>query len=166
VRSDKIPGLAILKAFGTTHPDVLKRILGGTIIAFAAWSLSGRSLKIEHMRWYVGLVVGMLGGILGGAFTMSGPPLVAYVYSLPIKRDELKASVNACFVYSSAYRLIQLVSAGDITTDVLKTFGLCVPAIVLGVVLGMVLSRGVGTERFRRIAWTAFAIMGLILVIR
>lgn len=159
-------GLGLLKTFGTTHPGTVKRVLGVVIIAFAVWSLSGRSFKIEQMRWYVGLAVGMLGGIAGGAFTMSGPPLVTYVYSLPIKRDELKASINACFIYSSSIRLVQLVVAGDITRGILGTFAWCLPAIVLGVVLGMVLSRGVGTERFRRTAWTAFAMMGLVLIVR
>jgi len=56
--------------------------------------------------------------------------------------------------------------AGDITRPILVTFAYCIPAAVLGVVTGMVLARGVGTDRFRRIAWVVFALLGLLLIVR
>lgn len=159
-------GLALLKTFGPTHPEIVKRVLGAVIMGFAAWSLLGRTFKPSKMRWQVGLGVGALGGILGGAFTMSGPPLVAYIYSLPMSRDAMKASVNACFLFNCVYRLMLLISAGDVTRPLLIQSAYCVPAVVAGVVVGMILARGVGTDRFRRIAWWGFGLMGLLLVAR
>lgn len=159
-------GLALLKYFGPTHPDTVRRALGLVIIGFALWSLWNKTPKPRARIWPIGLAAGMVGGILGGAFTMSGPALVAYVYSLPLERDAMKASVNACFLFNCVYRLIQLVSAGDITRPVLVQFAWCVPAIFLGVGLGLVLARGVSTERFRRYAWIAFGLLGLILIAR
>ncbi len=157
-------GLALLKTFGPTHPVIVRRVLGLVIIGFAAWSLSGRHLRAEAATPRVGLAVGLLGGVLGGAFTMAGPPLVAYLYSLPLSRDGMKASLNACFLFNTMYRLGQLLVGGDITAPTLIRFAWCVPAIVAGVVLGLILSRGVGTGRFRRIAWVAFGLMGVLLV--
>jgi len=159
-------GLMFLRTFGPTHPELVRRVLGLVVVAFSVWSLWGRSPTSHKMRWYVGLAAGMLGGMLGGAFTIGGPPMVAYIYSLPVSRDAMKASINACFVLGSTFRLMLVIAAGDVTRPVLVEFAWCLPAIVLGVVVGMVLARGVSTEGFRRIAWYAFGVLGLLLAAR
>ncbi len=159
-------GLMLLKVFGPTHPELVRRVLGVVIIGFSVWSLRGKTPEPREMRWPVGLAAGMMGGVLGGAFTMSGPPLVAYVYSLPLSRDALKASLNACFVLNCLYRLVLIISAGDVTRPVVIEFGCCVPAIGLGVIVGMVLARRVATDRFRRMAWVVFGLLGLILLVQ
>ncbi len=159
-------GLALLKAFGPTHPELVRRILGVVILGFSAWSLWAPAPKVRTPRWYLGLLAGLVGGVLGGAFTMSGPALVAYLYSLPLSRDSMKASVNVCFMFNGAYRLLLLASAGDINGPTLVQFAYCVPAVLAGAGLGMVLARGVSTERFRRIAWTVFAVLGVMLIAR
>jgi uncharacterized membrane protein YfcA len=159
-------GLAFLKLVGSTHPDLVRRLLGSVIIVFAAWSLLGRSLRPQWMRWQVAMAAGVMGGVLSGAFTMAGPPLVAYVYSLPVARDTLKASANACFVFSTTYRLALIIAAGDVTCPILVQFAVCVPVILLGVVAGMLLARRVSTERFRRIAWMVFGLLGVLLMAR
>ncbi len=159
-------GLALLLSFGRSQPDLVRRVLGVLIMAFAAYSLSGWAWQPGQASRKVGAIVGTIGGVLGGAFTMSGPALVAYVYSLPISRDAMKAGVNACFLFNCLYRLSLLVITGSISSGHLVAFGWSVPAVLAGVALGLYLARGLSTERFRRIAWWAFGFLGLLLVAR
>src|SRR5262249_1742929 len=72
-----IPLGAWLLVRGNDH--LVKALLGGVIIAFSIYSLSGRSplrLDRDHRGWLLGC--GFLSGILGGAYGMNGPPLVVY----------------------------------------------------------------------------------------
>ena len=56
---------------------VVKAVLAAVIIAFSAYRLAGRSrfeLDDDRLAWLFGFVA----GVLGGAYGMNGPPLVAY----------------------------------------------------------------------------------------
>jgi uncharacterized membrane protein YfcA len=102
---------------------------------------------------------------MGGAFTMSGPPLIAYIYSRDMDRDALKATIQVCFVFTTLLRLAIVSSAGHISRGILTTAVLVLPAILLGGLIGMLLARKVRTEPFRRLVWVLFAALGTLLCI-
>ena len=61
----------------TVAEPVVKAVLAAVIIAFSAYCLAGRSrfeLRDDRLAW----VFGFGAGVLGGAYGMNGPPLVAY----------------------------------------------------------------------------------------
>ena len=56
---------------------MVKVVLGTVIIAFAMYRMRGRDgveLKDDRLAWMFGFGA----GVLGGAYGMNGPPLVAY----------------------------------------------------------------------------------------
>jgi uncharacterized membrane protein YfcA len=60
----------------SSHPRGVKAALALIIIAFSAYSLTGRApieLRRDNRGWL--LVFGFLAGVLGGAYGMNGPPL-------------------------------------------------------------------------------------------
>jgi uncharacterized protein len=61
----------------TVAEPVVKAVLAAVIIAFSAYQLVGRSrfeLEDDRLAWLFGFGA----GVLGGAYGMNGPPLVAY----------------------------------------------------------------------------------------
>src|SRR4051812_34335965 len=61
----------------TVAQPVVKAVLAAVIIAFSAYRLVGRSrfeLEDDRLAWLFGFGA----GVLGGAYGMNGPPLVAY----------------------------------------------------------------------------------------
>ena len=61
----------------TVAEPVVKAVLAAVIIAFSAYCLAGRSrfeLRDDRLAWLFGFGA----GVLGGAYGMNGPPLVAY----------------------------------------------------------------------------------------
>lgn len=153
--------------FLSSVDDLLaRRVMGVLVIAFALWSLLRRKRRLGgRLGPAQAAGVGAASGLMGGAFTMSGPPLIAYIYSRDMDRDALKATIQVCFVFATLLRLVIVASAGHISRSILVTAVLVLPAILLGGLIGMLLARKVGTEPFRRLVWVLFAALGALLCI-
>ncbi len=96
-------------------------------------------------------------------FCVAGPPLVAYIYSQPLQRDSLKSTINACFLITTTIRLIVISVGGQVDLEAASVAAGCVVPTLGGVLLGLLLARRVPTEPFRRVAWLAFGLLGLVL---
>ena len=157
-------GLAFLSAVDDTWA---RRVMGVLILGFAAWSYLGRKgLAGESMDRRIVGVVGLASGLMGGAFCMSGPPVIAYIYSQRLPRDTLKATVQVCFVFNTVIRLVLAIAAGHVGLAGVMTAGVAVPVVLLAVGLGLWLAGGVPNERFRYLAWGVFGGLGLLLCVR
>ncbi len=154
-------GVEIVTSF---NPDMLKRVLGVTIVVFAAWSyLDPRQGHVSRI-WSV--PAGLLAGTLHGAFNTGGPPFIAYIYRHPFPPDTLKATIQILFVLLNLSRIPMLYSKGLFTEQVLISDAIALPLVVPATWIGIRLARRLSTERFRKVAWAAFALMGLWLTVR
>lgn len=148
----------------TMNPGIMKRVLGVTIVLFAVWSyLDARRGHVSRV-WSV--PAGLLAGALHGAFNTGGPPFIAYIYRHPYSPETLKATIQILFVLLNLSRIPMLYSKGLFTDQVLVSDAMAIPLVVPATWLGILLARKVHPERFRKIAWIAFGLMGLWLAIR
>lgn len=96
----------------------LRLLLGAALILLSIYFL--KFSKKVHIRptWYGGLICGCLSGILGGLFSMGGPPVVIYYMESEPDSKHYMASIQAYFTISNIYSICVKVAAGFVTKNV------------------------------------------------
>jgi uncharacterized membrane protein YfcA len=147
--------------------DVVKLLLGAVIIAFAAYSLTARRtrrLAHDHAGWLA--ACGFLSGILGGAYGMNGPPLVAYGAMRQWSPQQFRATLQGYFLPASVAGLIGYSSIGLWNGAVTRYFLWSLPAVVAAIALGGFLNDRMQGQGFFRVVYGFLLIVGTVLLVQ
>lgn len=98
------------------------------------------------------LLAGSLSGILGGAFGMTGPPVVLFFFSSPLGKEIGRATIMAYVIVTTAAYLL-LTAATRMSLLWLKPLLLMIPFIVLGTYLGQKTFSKTEEKTFRRVVY-------------
>lgn len=101
------------------------------------------------------LLAGSLSGLLGGAFGMTGPPVILFFFSSPMAKEISRATMMAYFILTTAAYLL-LTGATRTSVDWLRPLPLMLPFILLGTYLGQKTFFKAGEKAFR---WVACSLM-------
>lgn len=143
---------------------VLLPILGLVIVAYALYALAEWRLpELRAPHW--GVLAGWLGGVLGGAYNTSGPPVVVYGDCRRWAPPEFKASLQAFFLLCDTTVVAGHLLAGNLTPVVWRHIAAGLPAAVLGVGAGMALDRVVRPGLFRRLVLLGLVVLGVRLML-
>lgn len=119
-----------------TFSDVwVSRLLGIALVVLASAELFFRKEGVSLPK-SVGVPVCFAGGVMGGAFNVGGPPIVAYLYSQNWNKVETVAALQTIFFASGLVRNGLMLIEGDTTLQFLKWVGISLPAVVFGIWLG------------------------------
>jgi hypothetical protein len=153
-------GVYLLK---TWDEDVIKAVLGLILIVYSIYSLffDAKGLRLSRTIW--AYPFGFLGGLLGGAFNTSGPPVIAYMSLKSWSKDRLKGTLQGYFVASCAMIVLFHVVAGVTTLKVLRSFLLFSPFLLFGVLTGSKLYDRMDTGSYRKSIFILLAVLGLLL---
>lgn len=119
--------------------------------------------------WYsprarvIAILVGSCAGILGGAYTTDGPPLVIYGDLKRWPRESFRAILQACFFFDGTLILLSHGAFGLITLDTLKNLVFALPGMAVGLALGTLLDRHIPPRVFRGILLGLLTVLGLAL---
>ena len=138
--------------------------LGALLLAYTTWALLGRAPAPREFPRSVATGVGVVAGVLSGAFGTSGPPLVAYTTLTPWSRDQIKATLQAFFVFAGGLTISLYIYMGLLTSDMVQLNLLLTPALLLGVFAGARLARHVDQAAFRRLLLASLWLVGAIYV--
>jgi uncharacterized membrane protein YfcA len=139
---------------------VVLSLLGVVLVSYAAFSLLKLRLpKFARPLW--GWVFGFVAGVLGGAYNTSGPPVVVYRQSQDWDPAEFKANLQSFFLVNSALVLLGHALSGNVTPQVWNYFWIALPALALGIALGLAVSRFIDPLRFRQIVQRMLIMLGL-----
>lgn len=145
-------------------PRALEVVLGVLLVAFVFWLGREGAVRVRHRAWAV--LAGLCGGVLGGAFNTSGPPIVAWTTAQPWSPAELRATLQACFLSMSLLQ-IALFSANDlITATSVRQAALALPALAVGALAGDALASRLAPARFRVLLRVALGLLGAAMVAR
>lgn len=151
-------------ALRTLDPTWMVRVLGVAVLAIAGWNLARP--RLSEVRSLLGdAIAGSLGGLLGGAFNVGGPPLIAHLYRRPDPPDTLRGTLQTLFLCIGLARLPFATSQGLMTEAIWREAFLALPAAVLGLGLGIRLGRRTDPARFRQVSWSGFAALGALLLL-
>jgi uncharacterized membrane protein YfcA len=147
-------------ALGNLDEKLVTRILGIVMAGFALWALLGIRLPaLKHPAW--GVLADGLGGILGGAYNTSGPPVIIYGNCRRWSRDVFKANLTGYFILNSILICANHAWSDNFEPPVITYFLVSLPAIGLAIWLGFRLDRRINPVLFRKIVLILLLGMGV-----
>ena len=148
--------------------NVLKRIFGAFTILFSLrifLSLNDNVTRNSVWPTVIGYLAGLTGGIMGGVFGTSGPPIVAYLENRLRNKEVLWATLLAYFAVVDNWRLINYALHGLASRNALVLGTVMVPAGALGAFLGARLTAHTNETAFRSGIGLVLLLTGILLVL-
>jgi hypothetical protein len=105
-------------------------------------------------------VFGFVGGLLGGAYNTSGPPVVVYGNCRRWSPQEFKSNLSGYFVVNSVMVVSTHWLSGNFTPEVTSNFLLALPALLLGFLFGQGMDKWLNPELFRKIVLVLLVLLG------
>jgi uncharacterized membrane protein YfcA len=155
-------GLLLLR---TVSESAVKAILAAVIIAFSAYSLTGRhkrELKNDRYAWFFGFNA----GVLGGAYGMNGPPLAIYGALRGWSPEYFRATLQAYFLPASIAGMGGYYLAGLWTPAVNHSYVVSLPGVLIATFLGRILNRRITAPRFSSYVYVGLTIIGFVLLVQ
>lgn len=138
--------------------------LGVMLVAFCVWSLRGRtSRRLESPMW--AWPFGFAAGLMGGAVTATGPPIVLYSTTQEWAPEQRRATMQGFFLPNGLFVLVSHAVAGLWTPEVLRTYALTVPVCLLALPVGAALAARMSRERFERFTLVVLLATGVLLLL-
>lgn len=143
----------------TAVPEqAVKSVLAVVIIAFSTFFLLNKS-PVALKTGKSAPVFGFVAGILGGAYGMNGPPLVAYGTLRRWSPQRFRATLQGYFLPASIVVMLGYWAGGLWTPSVTRYYLLTLPVVVVAIFLGRAVNR-----RFRAQAFITCVHVGLVAV--
>jgi uncharacterized membrane protein YfcA len=105
--------------------------------------------------------MGVVGGVLGGLFSASGPLLGWFAYSQPLSVAVIRETLLSYFFLTTSARTVIVFFDGSLTTSVLVYAGLGAPVVVLGAWLGRRFPPVVSEQTMKRGVFMLLLLMGI-----
>ncbi|MAS37943.1 MAG: hypothetical protein CL610_28370 [Anaerolineaceae bacterium] len=138
-------------------------LLGMVVSGYALYALLNLRLPaVAHPRWAYGF--GFVSGLLSGAYNTGGPPIVMYGTSRRWGPAEFKSNIQGLGLFNSIVVIALHFVAHDYTPDVWQHFWVTLPAVLLGLLLGIGAARYINPMLFRRLILLMLLVVGLTLI--
>ncbi len=147
-------------------PGLLRAVVGGFLIAYAAAQLGGL-VKRRIGTWGgrpADTAIGFGGGLLGGFAALSGPLPLVWLQLRGLSADQQRATYQPFNLLILSAAAVGMAIAGHVDRQVLTLMGLCLPATLLGAWLGARAYRRVDEATFRLVVLVLLLLSGLVLV--
>lgn len=151
--------MAIMMLRGLSS-DVLRRILGATLIAASLyfWFFSSRIKIAPNVPTQVSL--GGVSGIMGGLFGMQGPPAVLYFLAVSKTKEEYTAIAQAYFLIGNVMMTLMRAYSGFVTHDVMVFWCVGVPSVIAGTWVGGLVYRRLSLDVIRKVVYVYIGLSG------
>ncbi len=166
-----LPGIAIgLFVFKTLDAAALARSFGGAVMLYGFYSLWNTFRPPG--KWRVpgrtaAAVAGVLGGIVGTTFgTMASLFYAIYFDAIRMTKETFRASMSAALVALGIVRGLGYLAIDEFNRDVLTTFAVAFPMMLIGIFIGDRVHSGLSDLAFRRIVALALIVSGGALMIK
>ena len=161
-----LPGIPIgVAALLYLDPKISLLTLGALLAALAIRGLMGVRLpRLTSDKF--GPLFGFMGGVLGGAFNLTGIPVAIFGAMRGWSPAEFRMIFNGYFLVTGAVSLTGYVTSGLMTAEVGELFLLCLPPALLGDWLGRRLNRSMSRETFERWIWSLILATSVLLIIK
>jgi uncharacterized protein len=143
----------------------IQRFIGLILLLYSLWGFFTPS-RTRELRgaWPYGF--GFLGGLMGGAVSASGPPVIVYATLQPWSKDALKATLQGFFLFSGIVTIFFQAREGLLTGPVLRIFLFSIAPILTGVWLGHVLYGKLGEHSYRQLVLAMLGVLGVFTLVR
>jgi len=124
----RLPGV-VLGAWIVSRlaPEALSLLIGGVVVFAVLMSAASVSISIDRRSQ---AVAGFLGGLMGTASSIGGPPMALLYQNQP--GPKVRATLGAAFLVGTMLSLSALGAVGEVSTLHWRFGGSMVPAVLLG----------------------------------
>ncbi|MET0286845.1 MAG: sulfite exporter TauE/SafE family protein [Polyangiales bacterium] len=143
--------------------DHLRRLAALVVLAMVGLMMITRPMQLA---WPWRLLAGGLSGVLNGAVSLGGPPVVLYFLARGAPAATSRASCVVYFALLQAAQMAALATTALITPSTLLWSAILTPCLLAGSYLGSVLFRAGGHVHFRAISLGLLACTGLAALVR
>ncbi|VAX15382.1 hypothetical protein MNBD_NITROSPINAE03-1297 [hydrothermal vent metagenome] len=148
---------------GSFDDGLVKLALGLFLVVYSAYSLYTSKVMMSFPFWSSG-IFGALGGLLGGVFNTSAPPVALYVSSHDWPSQQKRAVLNVFVLTTSIVVLCFHMISENFTYDIMVTFVYLLPAMLAGMITGRWLSKTVNEEKYSKGLYIFLLIIGFELI--
>ncbi len=158
-----VPAVMLLRS---RPNEFLFIMLGAVLVIMSVWFVFlSKRIRIKDSPLSA-LACGGISGLLGGLFSMSGPPAVVYFLESS-KGDNLRylGTIQAFFLITNAFSCVVKASNGFLTKDValLYAAGLC--GVLAGAGVGSLVFNRLDGGKLRKVVYAFMACAGLLNVV-
>lgn len=149
------------------HMDakVSRAILGVILILFAAYFyFLGNKVKIKPTP-AKGFALGLLAGLVGGVYNITGPFAAIYFYSALEDKYEYAASMNVAFLPSAVVGFVVHCLYGNITAELLPVCAFSCVAILGGAAVGLVILERINKKQLSNLLYMYMALVGCFILL-
>ena len=141
-------------------------MLGAALILLSGYMFFFSSkIKIKPSP-FTGLAAGGFSGILGGIFSMGGPPVVIYfMQSEGDDKDRYLATIQMYFLLSNVYGTAVKAINGFITKDVLILAAFGTVGMIAGIFIGKLIFKKLRVDILRRVVYCFMAVAGVVNIV-
>lgn len=157
-------GVLVLKC---VDPSITKRALGAMLILYSLFSMMSKREEgvIElHTAW--GALAGFFSGVFGGAFNLTGPPVVIYLSLKHEDKNRIKSLLAGYFLALGGVILVMFQFNGLFTSDVNRY---CAPVVVfasVGALVGNHYYKKVNQTAFKKMIYLILLVSGALLLLK
>ena len=159
-----------LAAFETLDTDTLARGLGLLVVTYglhALWTTSRPSTPWRLSPRLIAPIAGMLGGLVGTTFgTMASIFYAIYFDAIRLAKERFRATMSAMILVLSVMRGVGYFAVGAFGREVLVTFAVAFPLMLIGIFIGDRFYGGIGELGFRRLVAAVLILSGSALLAR
>lgn len=157
-------GVALLSVL---DPKILKLVIAGFLILYGGFFTFRRSLpRLEHPTPVIDGLVGLLGGILGGAASLSGALPTMWCAMRPWPKSETRAVLQPYNVTVLGVAMLIFAYKGAYSWDAIKLIAIALPVAMIAAQLGISAFKRLSDDQFRRIIILMMLVSGTILLVR
>ena len=163
-----LPGIPLgVAALSFVPVEVLKITIAGFMLLYGGFFSFRRVLpKFERPTPFADCFVGFLGGLMGGAASMSGALPTMWCAMRPWPKAETRAVLQPFNVAVLGLALIVFALRGAYTWDVLKLIAVAMPVTMVFAQIGITIFKRLNDDQFRRLIIALMFVSGLILMLR
>jgi uncharacterized membrane protein YfcA len=143
------------------HGDdrLMKGLLGLVVLGFSIWSLTRVSRPILRDD-RLAPVFGVVAGLLGGAYNISGPPLAIFGTMRGWSPPQFRATLQSFWLVASIWIVLMLSLNGLLTRHTITHVALGAPLIVVATLVGRRITNAMAADRFTRITYAVLLVVG------
>ena len=166
-----VPGLLGIPfgvaALSVIEPKALKIGVAGIMVLYGGFFSIRKSLpRFERPTPYWDGVVGFLGGLLGGAASLSGALPTIWCSMRPWPKSQTRAVLQPFNIVILALTAGALAIKGAYDRETLKLLAMALPVALIFAQIGIALFKRLGDDQFRRLLITMMFAGGLILMLK
>lgn len=145
--------------------DTLMLLLGAVLFVLSLYFFFFSGKVRIRPTWYAGLAAGLLSGVMGGMFSMGGPPVVIYFLQSEEDSDHYLATISAYFVFSNVISIASKALAGFFTANVWAAFAVGALGMALGAFIGKRTREKVEARLLRKLVYGFMAFSGAVYMV-